>query len=218
MGSFENARAVLRESALTFVAADTGSLTLGLTTTAITRSTGSFLADGFKPGMEVQVSGYPFAIGPFVLKSVTALELTPNDASELSLQSPASGRRVLCPWLAQSAWENWTFAPDEARPYVRERLMPQEQFRLSLGPKARVQVGGSWLLDFFFPASIRGTAGPDAYVDSLAENHFYPGVSLVRNNQQVLVVNSTRSGGRVSAGWYMIPFILRFKTHFITPL
>ncbi len=218
MDTIETARAALRESALTFLAANTGLTTLGCTTAGFTRSAGSFLTDGFRPGHEVVSAGFAGAAsGTFVLKSVTDLLMEAENPTGLTTQAAAGGRQITCPWLARAAWENWPFDMDPARPYVREKLVPQEQTRTSIGPNARVQVGGTWMLDFFFPANVKGTVGPGSYVGTLCENHFYPGRSLVRNNQQILVISSTRSAGRSSAGWYMIPVVLRFKTFYTTP-
>jgi len=58
--------------------ATTGTATLDQTATTITRATGSFVTDGFRPGMEVEVSGYSGsgANGQMLVTAVVALTLT----------------------------------------------------------------------------------------------------------------------------------------------
>jgi hypothetical protein len=103
----------------------TGSATLAATTTSYTRSTGSFITDGFRPGMEVLTTGFA-ANGYRIVTRVEALTLTVRDA--LTAETAAAARTIVCGLPEYRGWENTEVSAMPAhRCYVTDELAPSTQ-------------------------------------------------------------------------------------------
>lgn len=103
----------------------TGSTTLAATTTGYTRSSGSFVTDGFLAGMEVLVDGFA-ADGYRVVKTVAALTLTVDtDEGLLDVEAAASGRTITCALPESVGWEDTEVDRAPAhRGFVSDELVP----------------------------------------------------------------------------------------------
>ena len=73
----------------------TGSISLGATATGYTRTTGSFVTDGFTVGMPIWVTGFPTASGNNGAKTVAAVTATTLTVAEpLTVTAAATGRSI----------------------------------------------------------------------------------------------------------------------------
>jgi hypothetical protein len=100
----------LRDWAKTLVVATTGVLALAATASGYTRTTGSFVDDGFWPGMEITPAGF-IANAPRVITDVSALVITVSGASR---QKPS-------PVAARSQWACHRVARGRTRRFSRRR-------------------------------------------------------------------------------------------------
>ena len=103
------ARQALRSRALGLVIATTGLITLEATAKGYKRTTGSFLDDGFVPGMEITPAG--FAQNPVdVIDAVTATAITTRKAhgaaSAAANRSLTVGLPSVCVWEDTSELDN----------------------------------------------------------------------------------------------------------------
>jgi hypothetical protein len=144
-----------RSKALTLVVATTGSVTLSATSTGYARTTGSFLTDGFMPGMEIVATGFGNAANNArsVVTYVQALSITALpyvitvDAQGVQsvtrpptvTESAAAGRTLTAGLPALGAWENKAFQPIAGIPWVREEMIPGPQSQITIGPNGEIE-------------------------------------------------------------------------------
>lgn len=112
------------------VVASTGAITLAATATGFTRTSGSFVSDGFVPGMEVVPSGFTDN-APGIVDSVAALTLTLR--STRKAQASGNGRSLLVGLPTLRLYENTQKAPVTTAPFVETELIGQPGELLS-GP------------------------------------------------------------------------------------
>lgn len=111
----------LRNRALGLTVCTTGSQTLSATVTGYARTTGSFVTDGFLPGMEIVPAG--FVSNPVaVVQQVTALAITTVAGRTAEAAAPGCSLTVGLPQLR--AFENIDFVPVGGRPYLEEDYVP----------------------------------------------------------------------------------------------
>lgn len=111
----------LRARLLTLSVCTTGSTTLEAIATGYQRASGSFLTDGFAPGMEVTPSGFTqTAVG--VIDSVTALVMTINGGR--TIQASGAGRSLSVGVPSKAAWDNVNLEPVAPQPYLEEEYVP----------------------------------------------------------------------------------------------
>lgn len=118
------AREAFRTRLLTLVVATTGSVTLAATTTGFTRSSGSFLTDGFAAGMEVVPTGFASNTA-VIIQSVDALSMT--IAGTRSAEASGAGRSLTVGLPVDRRWQGTQTpaAPAVAtRPNVLEQWVP----------------------------------------------------------------------------------------------
>lgn len=176
----------MRARALTLSVVTTGSTSLSATSTGYERASGSFLTDGFAPGMEVTGTSFSNAANNAAktITAVTATALTcPGCVTE------TAGTRTLSVGLPSTrVWENLVpaTAPTVTDPYVLEQYLP--------GPAARVTVGSDGQLEVepLYVLSIYGVANTDVaalrqYVDALLL-HFAPDTVLTLSNGDLVRV------------------------------
>jgi hypothetical protein len=121
------AQRALRLRLLTLTVVSTGETALGATTTGYTRSAGSFVDDGFLPGMEVTPAGFPFST-PAVITAVTASQLTTRTALAVAAEAPGRTLSVGVPHAR--GFEMRAFAPPpDLAPYLEEEYVPRPPFR-----------------------------------------------------------------------------------------
>lgn len=137
-----------RNRAIALVAGTTGATDLAATSTGYTRLAGSFVTDGFYPGMELVPTGFT-QTDPGVITRVQALTLTIDGGR--TVQASGSGRTLVVGLPAQRAWENVHFDPDGAdRPYAEDSFSPGPSELIS-GPARGGMVieSGLWICKYY---------------------------------------------------------------------
>lgn len=111
----------LRARMLTLSVAATGSTSLARTTTGYTRAAGSFVTDGFAPGMELLEAGFP-TNGYQVVTAVAAGTLTVSGT--LTASASAASRSLTAGLPQARAYDNVALTPTAGRPYIEEDFIP----------------------------------------------------------------------------------------------
>lgn len=189
----------LRTKAMTLAVATTGSISMSATATGYARAAGSFVTDGFWPGMEVTVAGFANN-GPAVITEVAALTIkarrviatTANGVTTYALAAPpveaaAAGRSLTAGLPSHRAWENKTFEPTAGIPWVREEFVPGPTAQVTLGPLGDLEATPMYALYVNVPADSGLTA--KRYVDTLRVL-FAPRTAIPLTNGDVLRVRS----------------------------
>lgn len=132
-----------RGRVLALVVCTTGSVTLAATTTGFTRSTGSFITDGFVPGQEITPAGFATNT-PRVIKSVTALAIAVDGT--LTAEDADAGRSLSVLLPTKRAWDNISTKPSPVEPFVEEEYLPATNRLLGIGPYADVEDTGRYLI------------------------------------------------------------------------
>jgi hypothetical protein len=156
-------RAALRAKLLTLQVCTTGSTTLAATATGYTRASGSFLTDGFAPGMEVTPDGFT-QTATAVIKAVTALTIAV--VGSRTVEASASGRTLTVGLPASRAWENVEYTPTTGVPYVVEEYIPGPMRQVTLGSQGEMEVLPIYAPKVYVPSGL-GSGAADAYADAL---------------------------------------------------
>jgi hypothetical protein len=175
-------RLALRTRLLTLSVCTTGSTTLEATATGYTRASGSFLTDGFAPGMEVTPSGFTQTATGVIL-AVTALTMTISGGR--TVQASGSGRSLAVGLPASRAWENVEFSPTNGVPYVVETYLPGPGRKITLGAFGEIESLPQYVVQVHVPAN-KGAGAADGYADALLE-HFAPETSISISNATLRV-------------------------------
>lgn len=117
-----------RQRLATLVVAATGLGTFAATATGYTRSSGSFLTDGFTVGMQVKPLGFS-QTDYGVIIGLTATTMTIDGGR--TAQSAGSNRSLTAGLPRDVVFENITYTPNPALPYVEGELVPQPSSLLS---------------------------------------------------------------------------------------
>lgn len=120
----ELATLALRARAASLVVATTGSTTLEATATGYVRASGSFLTDGFRPGMEVVPTGFTQTTVGIVDKTLTATVMPIIGGR--TVQASGSGRTLAVGLPLTRSYENIVLAsgPPQGRPWINEDYVP----------------------------------------------------------------------------------------------
>lgn len=122
MVNHELAQLALEARVKSVVVATTGSITLAAAAPGYTRSSGSFLVDGFAVGMEITPAGFA-QNNPSVITAVTALTMTvePTPAA----QAAGAGRSLTAGLPLLRDWGNIGIGtPPTGRPYIEADYVP----------------------------------------------------------------------------------------------
>lgn len=114
--------------------AGTAATVLGSDALGYTRPAGSFITDGYKPGMEVVPAGFPVTspvTQPGIVKAVAAGRLDIEGGRVPAADGAGRSLTVGLPTLR--AWENVPFTPEDGRWYVDEDYLPGPAARRTLG-------------------------------------------------------------------------------------
>jgi hypothetical protein len=179
-------RLALRARATAVTVCTTGSATLTATTAGYTRTSGSFLTDGFKPGMEVIPTGFTqTAVG--VVSSVAALTLTISGGR--TAESAGAGRslRVALPQLV--GWDNVPVTPVAGRPFLEEELVPASASLLTLTSRGQVDRDGLYVLRWYGLAGM-GPEAIDACTDAVLAA-YAPGTGETLSSGETLRIRTT---------------------------
>lgn len=186
------AQLALRNRAVSVTVATTGTLaTLSATATGYARSSGSFLTDGFAPGMEITlVTGFSTSgnnqattVQGRVITSVTALAITCTGCAV----EAAGGSRVITTGLPfDRAWENKAFEPTSGRPYVEEDFAPATSELISVPANGgSLEETGLYVLKVYGVANT-GLGAIHKTVDAL-KLLFTPGTTITSGSDQIRV-------------------------------
>jgi hypothetical protein len=197
----------LRARVLAAVSATTGSTTLSATTSGYARSSGSFVTDGFKLGMEVLGAGFSNSANNAygVISSVSALAL--GISGGRLTESSASGKTVSAGLPFGKAWEGVEFTPTSGRPYIEESFVPASS-RVWTFPAdgGHVRETGLYVIRWY---GISGT-GPSvrAAVDAL-KVQLSPGTGLTLSDGSTVRVRAdtgpyTGELRRIEGGWSVL--------------
>jgi hypothetical protein len=132
------------------VIATTGAIALASIATGYTRTTGSFVADGFVVGQEITATGFPGGMVVDVITEVTPLRV--GVARTLPVVASATGRtlRMLPPALR--VYGNRSAEPSPDRPFLETDCVSQPGELLS-GPAAHgvVEERGLYVVRWYAP-------------------------------------------------------------------
>ena len=176
----------------------TGSVTLSVTSTGYARTTGSFLTDGFVPGLEVAGTGFGESGNNTAktITSVSALSLTcPGCTAESATTATLTvGLPALC------AWENIDVEPTTGRAWAEEQYIPGPMQKITLGALGQLEVLPIYAPKIYVPAGL-GVGAARKYADALL-TLFAPSTALTVANHTVVVgtVPAPYSGQLLQAG------------------
>ena len=166
--------AAVRTRLATLVVCTTGATTLSVTSTGYARTAGSFLTDGFAPGMEVLASGFSAAAnnGRSIVVAVAALSLTVSKVGGTSTEGAAAARTLAVGLPAALGWENTDLVGIVGVPYLEEDYLPGPAPQVqTLGPQGRILATPMYVAKICFAqgglVEAVGTTGPYRYADAI---------------------------------------------------
>lgn len=185
----------LRAKLATLFVATTGAISLAASATggddgasAYIRTSGSFIADGLREGMEVKATGFATVRnnGPATITDVSATVLTVRkpllDAAEQALiaEAAAGGRTLLVGLPSLVSWENKPFDSQDGRPYVDEQYLPGPVSQATLGPRGYLVAEPMYVLNWYLPIG-SGITADSKYINALRVL-FAPGTAIALPN------------------------------------
>jgi hypothetical protein len=205
----------LREHVRDLVVLTTGSTSLGATGTTYTRASGSFVTDGFAPGMEVTPSGFTDT-AVSVVKSVAALTLTVSRT--LTTETASSGRTLSVGLPSRVAYENIEFEPVTGSPWVREELVSGPVRMLTTIDNGTIEFDPLYLLDVNVPEKV-GTGAVNRYADKLMDL-FAPPTQIDMSDGNVIQARTDTMAYRgpvrhVTPGFASVRVTLPLRLHLI---
>lgn len=189
MIDFHALQLALRAHARNLSVASCSGVNLSASGSTFTRASGSFITDGFYPGMEVTSAGFTGSgnNNDYIVTEVSALTLTIDGT--LTTESAASGKTLTVGLPSNQAWENKEFEPTSGEPWVEEQLVP--------GPTAQIGVGngGTLLTRLLYVLHVHaieneGIGAPVRYADALCE-HFAPRTEITFGSSTAKVRTDT---------------------------
>lgn len=145
------AKLALRTRALAVVVCTTGATTLEATATGYARASGSFITDGFMPGMEVTPTGFT-QTAPGIITAVDALTLHIRGGRTIQTAAGARSLAVNVPGVrvfqAMEPRENGVVLPERphGRPYWQEAFAPSTQRLTTNVPHGITERTGLYLI------------------------------------------------------------------------
>lgn len=213
MIAHDDLQQAIRDRLVTLSVLTTGAITLATTATAYTRSSGSFVTDGFAPGMELSASGFGNgADGLSVVRTVTATVLTVDRT--LPVTTAGAGRTLVVGLPSRRAWENVPFTPPpEGKPYVEEQYIPGPSARATLGQGGDLEALPMYQVQIHVPEGY-GKVALRRYLDALYA-HFKPDTALTVNGDVMRVRGDVGPfGGQVRfgvPGFAVAPLTIPFR-------
>lgn len=214
----------LRARLLTLAVVTTGSTTLEATATGYARAAGSFLDDGFEPGMEVTPSGFA-STTPGTVTAVAALTLTIDGGR--TAEAAGAGRTLAVGLPSRMAWENVPLAPVVGQPFGEEEFVPTPgRARTFPADVASMEETGLYVVRVYVPQQV-GTNALRRYADALVAL-FKAGTGLTPATGHTLRVRSdfapwasgvrfqTDATGRaVAAGWAVVTVTIPWRLEYL---
>ena len=210
----------LRTRLETLAVLTTGSMSLEVTAATYVRTVGSFITDGFAPGMEVIGTGFAGANNndASTVILVTALVLTVNRT--LTVEADTAGRVLKVDLPSKRAWENIEFDPDQGDPYIEEQFIPGPSQQITVGTGGIVQVNPMYSVLFHIPQNV-GIGAINRYINAV-EVLFSPRTAMTLTNGDILRVRTDTgpfSGQTLKrkAGWVVAPVTIPLWLQTINP-
>lgn len=170
----------------TLAVVSTGAVALERVVDGFRRSTGSFLTDGFAPGMEITVAGFNKAyVGTLI--DVTATRLTVDDV--LTAQASGAGRTISVVLPATFFKTNVTGTPTVGRPYVEEDYLFGPAYQPGVGPGSHIIGEPQYVVRFYVASGVDSDAHT-AYVGAVLAL-FPPHATMALASGQTLRVRSS---------------------------
>lgn len=164
----------LRARAMAAAVCTTGAIALSATATGYARAAGSFLDDGFAPGMEVL--GADFALSPNNgVRTITALTDT-DMACAGTVAESADVRTLSVGFPAAIAYTLIGFTPPAGRGYVEEDFIPATNTLRGMTEGGLKEETGLYVLRFYGVADL-GELGLARLADAV-NDQFPPGLAL----------------------------------------
>jgi len=185
-----NLRAAFRERLRLAVDVDV-TVAATLARGVFTRTSGSWVDDGFAIGQELTVSGAASAVAN--VTGLTANALTTDAAG-----SATGSMRFQVKLPSAIAWEGVKYAP-AGKPFVAERVQPAFSTRRSMGPDGAIEHRILGHAALFYP-SVGSTLAIERMAGAIMA-HFRPGVSLERGGDKAIVQNVERSPLMLDGEW-----------------
>lgn len=184
----------IRAHARTVSVATTGATSLAVSGSTYTRATGSFVTDGFKPGMELLASGFASATNNG-LAVVTAVAATVLTVDRTLVDATASAGKTLSVGLpSREAWENLPFDPTPGAPWVREEFVSGPSRLISASASGTVEFDPLYHLHIYVPDNV-GIGAHNKYADALL-NLFKPLASIPLTSGDTIRVRTDASSYR----------------------
>lgn len=188
MIDLEAAHLALRNRLLGTTVATTGSTSLAATALGFSRSSGSFITDGFRSGMEVSGTGFSSANNSAsVITQVTAGFLT--IAGGRTAQGSTAGRTLSVSVPAGRSWENVDFTPSTGSPYISEQFVPAASRLIGVASGGTVEETGLYVVTYYGLANY-GFGAIRRVIDAY-KARFAPGTSIAVGSANVRVRGDT---------------------------
>lgn len=212
MIAHDDLQQAIRDRLITLSVLTTGAISLASTASSYTRASGSFVTDGFAPGMELDATGFGNAAdGLSVVMAVAAGTLTVDRA--LPVTSAAAGRTLAVGLPSRRAWENVGFTPPNTKPYIEEQYIPGPSARVTLGTDGDLEATPMYQVQIHLPEGY-GKAALRRYLDALYA-HFKPTTALTVNGDILRVRGDVGPfGGQILAGmpgFAVAPLTIAFR-------
>lgn len=111
-------------------------------------------------------------------------------------------------WTSRIAWENVTFTPPAAQPWMAFNFMPVEERIATLGAGGRDQTEGLAQITVAYPLNV-GESDLRETINAL-RTCFKPAI-LQHEGTSVSILARYRSGGAVRDGFFKVPFTIRWR-------
>lgn len=182
----------LRNRLLTLASPTTGTTSLAATATGYTRAAGSFVTDGFKPGMEVLAAGFVTSAnnGYKVVTAVTASVLTVTSSTTMSTEAAGGNESIVCGVPEGRAWENVSFTPTAGRPYIEEDYVPSAHSLISFPASNGVAEERGLYVIKYYGLTNYGLGASRKWCDAVLAR-FAPGTTIAAGSDVVKVRTDT---------------------------
>jgi hypothetical protein len=208
----------MRDRLFTLSVCSTGSTTLAATTAGYTRTTGSFITDGFAVGMELFASGFAKAANNG-RKTITDVTDTLISCDGCVADVATIGRTLFVGIPAGRAMENMFYEPVSPAPWLEEQYIPGPQYLGGISEFARISVEPQYAIRIHVK-EYTSTRAAHAYATALL-NLFPPALVLTAlPNGDVLKVRADLGPFRGQLlpsrpGFVVVPVTIPFRLHSI---
>lgn len=216
--SYQQMQLALRSKLLELEVCTTGSVSLTATATGYSRSAGSFIANGFVPGMEVYGIGFSSSANN-AAKTITSVTTTTLVCSGTVTETVASRTlKVVLP--TGRSWENVEFTPTAGEPYVVESFIPGGTNQFTIGPTGWMEAQVLYQVQIHVPAKY-GVSAANLYVDAVCAL-FSPRTALTLSGGDTLRVRADTGPYRGQLlsrdpGWATVPVTIPLRLYTQNP-